>query len=99
MANKCFHGLIKDWKSVLTNDGDYLIRQDPKFGNQYILTVKIGEKYLNILMLNQEGEVVMGEKRFRSIEEFLHIHSSNGAKLKLRDQSFVELRRPVTLEL
>ena len=98
MANKCFHGVIKDWKTILNNDGDYLVRQDAHFGNQYILTVRAGGTYYSLLLLDKNGKVSVGGKLFRSIDHFLNTHSNNGAKLKW-GQLLLELRSPVALEL
>ena len=97
-ARGCFHGMTKDWRKILNKPGDFIIRQDRRFVDQFLLSIKTDQNIVHILLLDSLGKVRVGDQVFNSIEEFIALHLRQKRQLQF-DGRNIQILNPVNLNL
>ncbi|XP_046752263.1 SHC-transforming protein 1 [Diprion similis] len=91
-----FHGSISraEAESMLTKDGDFLVRESQGSPGQYVLTGMNGGTPRHLLLIDPEGVVRTKDRVFDSVSHLINDHCDNALPIISADSTLV-LRYPV----
>lgn len=91
-----FHGPVSRQRaeSLLTRDGDFLVRESQGSPGQYVLTGMQGGIKKHLLLVDPEGVVRTKDRMFESVSHLINYHCKNQLPI-ISAESALVLRRPV----
>lgn len=91
-----FHGPVsrQDAETLLTRDGDFLVRESQGSPGQYVLTGMQGGVKKHLLLVDPEGVVRTKDRMFESVSHLINYHCENELPI-ISAESALVLRRPV----
>jgi len=91
-----FHGPVsrQEAETLLTRDGDFLVRESQGSPGQYVLTGMQGGVKKHLLLVDPEGVVRTKDRMFESVSHLINYHCENELPI-ISAESALVLRRPV----
>ncbi|KDR18487.1 SHC-transforming protein 1 [Zootermopsis nevadensis] len=91
-----FHGPVsrQEAETLLTRDGDFLVRESQGSPGQYVLTGMQGGIKKHLLLVDPEGVVRTKDRMFESVSHLINYHCENELPI-ISAESALVLRRPV----
>ncbi|PNF36933.1 SHC-transforming protein 1 [Cryptotermes secundus] len=91
-----FHGPVSrhEAETLLTRDGDFLVRESQGSPGQYVLTGMQGGLKKHLLLVDPEGVVRTKDRMFESVSHLINYHCENELPI-ISAESALVLRRPV----
>uniref|UniRef100_A0A8C4T3L8 SHC adaptor protein 4 n=2 Tax=Erpetoichthys calabaricus TaxID=27687 RepID=A0A8C4T3L8_ERPCA len=95
-----YHGKLsrKDAESLLTENGDFLVRESINSPGQYVLSGLEGGSVRHLLLVDPEGMVRTKDHIFQSVGHLIHFHMDNQQPI-ISSGSKLCLKQPVKQKL
>eukprot|EP00057_Strongylocentrotus_purpuratus_P025025 XP_011679499.1 PREDICTED: SHC-transforming protein 1 [Strongylocentrotus purpuratus] len=91
-----FHGPMsrKEGEPLLSNDGDFLVRESTTAKDQYVLSGMQNGTPKHLLLVDPQGKVRTKDKEFDSVSHLINYHRNNRLPI-ISAGSAVHLKTPV----
>ncbi|XP_072166863.1 SHC-transforming protein 1-like [Diadema setosum] len=95
-----FHGPMtrKEGEALLSNDGDFLVRESTTAKDQYVLSGMQNGAPKHLLLVDPQGKVRTKDKEFDSVSHLINYHRNNRLPI-ISAGSAVHLKTPVVRKL
>ncbi len=73
---------------LLTNAGDFLVRESTSTKGQFVLTVRNAKQVIHLNLLGKDGSIKNKTRSFKSIKEFIDYHTGTKNYIVIGDEKY-----------